>query len=554
VDPSGRSAQVILMTAAEIDVSAREARADAELAIQSLLRLQAVTASLAGALTPAEVSHVVVEQGLGLLDAVAGSVLWATTPDGLEVLDAFGHGEEAAAGWRCATDALPPPLRDAYRTGRPVWLESGAARVARYPGEAAPAPLQGASAVLPLVAGSRVRGVLAIDFDGPRAFVAAERSLVQAVADQSAQALERAHLFAEQQRLRAAAEQGAALLDTLLSAVPIGLAFVDPALRFVHANAAWARLHGRPVEAFAGRTVAEAMGAGPGAARDERWRRVLSTGVPSLDVEEGRTDPDTAEASVWLESCYRVSSRRAAGGLAVVAREITPERRAEEFRRNLLGIVGHDLRNPLAAIVGFARVLTASGELDERRLRTVGRIEACAGQAAHIANDLLDLTRIESGRGLSMGPRPARVDAICADVAAEAESACRGSEVRVTGVGDPDVRWDPARVGQALSNLVVNALKHGTPDRPVTIAWDGTGDPVRVRVHNWGPPIRAELLEHLFEPLRQGGGAGTRACGVGLGLYIASEIARAHGGALEVRSDEASGTEFTLQLWRDGRR
>jgi signal transduction histidine kinase len=422
---------VIVTRAAEIEDAVREARAEAELALQSLLRLQAVTASLAGALTPAEVSHVVVEQGLGLLDAVAGSVLWATTPDALEVLDAFGLGEEVAPGRRCGIDALPTPLRDAYRTGRPVWLESGVARVARHPGEgAAPGPLHGACAVLPLVAGSRVRGVLAVEFEGPRAFAATERSLALAVADQAAQALERAHLYAEQQRLRAAAE------------------------------------------------------------------------------------------------------------------------RAAEFRRNLLAIVGHDLRNPLAAIVGFARVLTAGGGLDERKVRALARIEACAGQAAHIANDLLDLTRVESGRGLSVSPRGTRVDELCAAVAAEAESACRAGEVRVSGAGDPTVQWDPERVGQALSNLVVNALKHGAPDRPVTITWDGGGDPVRVSVHNWGPPIPPELRAHLFEPLRQGPDVGARLCGVGLGLYIASEIARAHGGTIAVRSEAASGTEFTLELAR----
>lgn len=225
-------------------------------------------------------------------------------------------------------------------------------------------------------------------------------------------------------------------------------------------------------------------------------------------------------------------------------------RRAEEFRRNLLGIVGHDLRNPLSAITGFAHVLRRGGGLDERQLRMLGRLDECALKAARIAHDLLDLTRIESTRGIPVEPRRARVDEICAAVAAEAETTFLGRQIRVAGHGDPQVRWDPERMSQALSNLVVNALKHGAGDGEVTLEWEAAGDPVSVRVHNWGPPIPAALRDHLFEPFRQGTQPEARASGVGLGLYIASEIARAHGGLLEARSEEGEGTVFTLRLPR----
>jgi PAS domain S-box-containing protein len=536
--------------AGRIGDAAPGVRGDAEVALQALTRLQAITASFAAALTPSEVSHVATEQALGLLDAQAGSISWSTIPEELEVLHASGYPDSAAMAWQRYEVDLPSPLADAFRTGDPVWLESSAAYAARYPHLALAARAsQGASVAVPLVVAGRVRGVFAIDFDAPRSFDAADHSFILAVAHQAGQALERAWLYEEQQRLRARAEHTAALLDTTFSSVPIGLAFVDWDLRFVHANAAWARLLGPAPHELVGEVVTAVLPGESGISRAARWRQVLATGEPALDLEDSRSEPDGSRRRTWLESCYPVSAGSVTVGLAVVARDVTSARRAEEFRNNLLGIVGHDLRNPLGAIVGFAHVLGRSGGLDERQLRVVQRIQECAAKTVRIANDLVDITRVESG-SLSVDLRPARLDEICTEIAAEAETAFPGREVRVDGRDDPAVRCDPERVSQAVSNLVVNALKHGAHDRPVTIEWSTGKGAACVRVHNWGPPIPAAVREHLFEPFRQGTRTRARSEGIGLGLYIANEIARAHGGSIEARSDEIEGTFFTLRFPR----
>ena len=535
----------------------QEARREAERAIQVLIRLQAVTASLAAALTPAQVARVVTEQGIGLLDATAGSISWAVSREQLEVLDAFGYPDESLVAGRRFPADVPTALADAFRTGEPVWLESPADHSARYPhlSVAHHHPSAGASVAVPLVAGERVVGVLGMDFNAPRRFDAPDRSVILAIAHQTAEALERARLYEQQQSLRAQAERTAALLDTMFSSVPIGLAFVDWDLRFVHVNAAWARLHGKMPAACVGKLVTDALPGEEGATRIGRWRRVLTTGAPVLELEEQRSSRDDPSAiRTWLESCYPVVAGGDTIGLAVVTREITSARRAEEFRRNLLGIVGHDLRNPLSAISGFVHVLRKTGGLDEGQVRTIQRIDECALKAARIAHDLLDLTRVESARGIRIEPRAARVDDVCAEVVAEGETAVPAPQIRVAGRGDPAVHWDPERVSQALANLVGNALKHGASGEPITVEWDGTGDPVSVRVHNFGEPIPPAVRAHLFEPFRQGAETGGRASGVGLGLFIAHEIARAHGGTIEVRSNETEGTAFTLRLPRQASR
>jgi PAS domain S-box-containing protein len=531
----------------------RESRADAELAMHALIRLQAVTSSLAAALTPADVAQIVMEQGVGLLDAAAGSISWITERDELEVLDAFGYPERALVAWRRYATDLPAPLAEAFRSGEPVWIESQADHAVRFPDAPTARPFQGASVAVPLSAVGRLTGVLGIDFDAPRTFDEADRSFIQAVANQAAQALERARLYEQQEALRVRAEHTAALLDTMFSSVPIGLAFVDWNLRFVHVNAAWGRLYGTPPATFLGKGVTEVLAGLPGSERAARWRSVLENGDPSLDLEERRSEAEEPSLTrIWLESCHPVLAGGDTVGLAVVARDITAARRAENFRRNLMGIVGHDLRNPLSAIFGFAHLLKASGRLDEPQLRIVGRLEQSVRRATHIAHDLLDLTRIEAKGGIPVELREARVDEICSSTIAEVETVFFGRELHVAGRGDPNVRWDADRVGQALSNLVVNALKHGARERPVTIEWCAEADVVSVHVHNWGPPVPIAVREHLGDPFQQGTQPGARESGVGLGLYIASEIARSHGGSIEARSDDMGRTTVTLKLSRYG--
>jgi signal transduction histidine kinase len=108
--------------------------------------------------------------------------------------------------------------------------------------------------------------------------------------------------------------------------------------------------------------------------------------------------------------------------------------------------------------------------------------------------------------------------------------------------------WDRDRLGQAISNLLANAIEHSPPDTPVRVVLSGDPKVVHIVFHNEGPPIPPDLIRHLFDPFRRGGRSSK---GLGLGLYITQQIARAHGGTVEATSDVASGTKFTLRLPRE---
>jgi PAS domain S-box-containing protein len=275
---------------------------------------------------------------------------------------------------------------------------------------------------------------------------------------------------------------------------------------------------------------------------DGEFRWIFDRGVPFTD--------DSGAFAGFIGSCVDVDERRR-------AQEATQLHNAEQlalardFEKWILAIVSHDIRNPLGNILLAAHNLrhhsepgTPVSKNAEVVMRGVKRIE-------HIVGDLLDLSREREGRGISVEPRPADLGKICREIIGELEGLARGREIRFDCDADGSGVWDEQRVMQAISNLASNAVKHGAPGSPVRVKLTGDEREVAVEVRNEGA-IPAELLPRIVEPFRSGRHHGSRGDGLGLGLFIASAIARAHGGDLEVESSGGE-TMFRLVLPREAR-
>ncbi|NMO16221.1 PAS domain-containing protein [Pyxidicoccus fallax] len=245
-------------------------------------------------------------------------------------------------------------------------------------------------------------------------------------------------------------------------------------------------------------------------------------------------------------------------GAVAVNTDVTEQRRAEaelrqtaEFRERLLGIVSHDLRNPLNAILLSVDAITRSDRGVEHSLRNVRRIATSAERMSRMISDLLDLTRGRLGGGIPIHARPANLRAICEHVVEELEAGNPRRTLRLQTRGARfQGTWDADRLAQLLGNLGKNALDYSPEDIPVDFVLRDEGDAVRVEVHNGGAPIPPELLPHLFEPFRKAADEGRPKSGLGLGLFIVQQIAQAHGGRVEARSSRAEGTTFTVWLPR----
>lgn len=223
--------------------------------------------------------------------------------------------------------------------------------------------------------------------------------------------------------------------------------------------------------------------------------------------------------------------------------------------RNLfLGVLGHDLRNPLGAISMGAQWMEKSGPTDAKQARVVSEIRLAAGRATQILNDLLDLTRSSFGTQIPVTKIRIDVAALCQEIADEFRAVNADRRFEVTHEGDPLVSCDPTRLGQVLSNLMGNAIQYGDVTSPirVTVAGNDT-DAVTISVHNFGSSIPPEVRRSIFQSWTRGQDVGKpseHSTHLGLGLYIAKLIVEAHGGEISVVSNQQAGTCFSVRLPR----
>jgi signal transduction histidine kinase len=222
------------------------------------------------------------------------------------------------------------------------------------------------------------------------------------------------------------------------------------------------------------------------------------------------------------------------------------EREARNFQHRLIGIAGHELRNPLTVVLSAAEQL-ARGAAGDREKRAVARLLRNARRMDRIVRDLVDYAQAQAEGRLYIVPREVDFHELCVRVLASLSSVHPERPVTYQRGEDGRGRWDPDRLEELLENLLVNALRYGAPDRPVYIGWYGEPTELVLKVHNHGPPIPPAVLPHVFDPFRRGEEHSVRDS-LGLGLYIVRQIVSAHGGRVEVRSDRESGTTFVVRL------
>ncbi len=254
--------------------------------------------------------------------------------------------------------------------------------------------------------------------------------------------------------------------------------------------------------------------------------------------------------------------RDAAGsiiGLTGAATEITEQKRAQEqlaqalvFRERMIGILGHDLRNPLGAVRALAALLLRREDMPESARESLAEIGRASQRMLELIGTLLDFTESRFKGGLPIAPVPADIHEVCRGVVAELRAAEPGRTIELHLEGDGHGSWDPARMAQVVSNLVANALEHGAAHGAVRLSVGGNAEDAVLEVQNQGPPIPPALMAVMFEPFCQGSALpdATHPRGLGLGLYIVSQVVHAHGGTIAVDSTARRGTTFTVRLPR----
>jgi signal transduction histidine kinase len=258
-----------------------------------------------------------------------------------------------------------------------------------------------------------------------------------------------------------------------------------------------------------------------------------------------------SDPAVGKNDIYDITRFNEAIDQALTETAVRYSEKIDEARELFLGILGHDLRNPLAAISGFAQVQLRAKDLN-RNAMICGQILISTERMAHMITDLIELTRVQLGAGISVNPSHGDMGEICSHVLEEMKAIYPDRTFRLDAEEGLWGEWDRPRMTQVLSNLLGNAVQHGTSSSPISVAARKKEKGIELQVHNEGAAIPSEMITKLFDRFIQGKAGKIvevdHSTSLGLGLYIAKEIVVAHGGTIIVRSSEKEGTTFIVSI------
>jgi signal transduction histidine kinase len=216
------------------------------------------------------------------------------------------------------------------------------------------------------------------------------------------------------------------------------------------------------------------------------------------------------------------------------------------------GTLVHDLQGPLNSIRACLRLLSEAGNFNDEQIKLASAIDDTFLRISALVSDLIDEARSRLGQGMPISPGPMDMGVVAQQSVREVEAAYSGCKISLETAGDLKGQWDSARVGQVISNLLNNAIKHGSRT-PIHIIVRGKPEEVILSVRNYGTPIPPDFLPTIFDPLTRGIGKAqmqSKPTSLGLGLFIVREVVVAHSGGIDVTSTAEEGTTFTAHFPR----
>ncbi len=568
----------------------RHAQNERDGAVERNERLTSITAAIAAAVTHEQVYQAVVEKVSDSLGA-SSVELWVVDDDQMRanLVKSVGYDAKSVRALSARLDSLERlPVLDAIVSGDPMWIPSQEALVARYPnlGKMITHGRSYQIAVLPVRTPGRILGAIGFTFDNAPALDDGKKGLMALVARYSGQALERLRLLDAERHNRAQTEllyrlAGAvnaaqsieeifsAALDAIEGAVAAPRSAIlsyddDGVIRFK----AWRGLSESYRHAVEGHSPWSRDTRSPepllvsDVDKDPTMSRYLSLfqaeGIGALSfIPLVANDVIIGKFMVYFDTPRNLSLQEIDMVKAIASHVATALARfaaAAELQRSIrfnemfTGILGHDLRNPLSAILMAAQLLDKRSD-DENLKKPLARLISSGHRMARMIDQLLDFTRVRLGGGIPLLRAPTDLASLMRQTLDELHDAHPDSILKLERHGDTSGTWDADRLLQVFSNLVGNAVQHGG-GHEVLARIDGTNpDHVFIEIRNHGT-IPSQHLSTLFDPLTQVSRQKEAAQGLGLGLHITREIVCAHQGRVRVESTDSEGTAFIIDLPR----
>jgi sigma-B regulation protein RsbU (phosphoserine phosphatase) len=408
-------------------------------------------------------------------------------------------------------------------------------------------------AILPFPSREPLRGIVTVTREGGSTpFELEDLATIETCIEYASLAIESAARF-DVERI------GRAQLDAVLTNLPTGVIVTDAHGKLSLVNAAAGKLipgierAGTLDDVF--RLATWTTSGGTSIAKPE-WQLLVTQSSRTEILIRLPREIAVAVAGVPLRD-----ARGASTGSVIVIQDVSAEyaanaerERTTQFQQQMLGIVGHDLRNPIGAILVATELLEMNQQATPADASVIKRIATISHRMSRMVDQLLDVTRARLGDGIPVMRREMELVPLIKSAVDELSLAYPRTQFKLVATSEVAGIWDPDRLGQVVSNVMSNAVHYGQVGAPIVVEVTSSELAATITVHNAirDQPISREALATLFDPYRRGHHDGTNANGLGLGLYIVHEIVRAHGGTMEVES-VASGTTFRVVLPRTKR-
>lgn len=514
----GRRWRSVRQDQADAQVSA----ANLERRLQELEALSLIGRTVTAVLNLDEVLTTVVDAAVRLTGAEEGSLLLHDPASGeLYMRASKNFDEEFARTFRLhVQDSLAGQV---IASGEPVMLDQ------ESPQKIKTAYLVHSLLYVPLRVRGRTIGVLGVDNrKAGRSLTAQDRTVMLAMADYAAIAIENAQLYQ-------ASEAERRKIETVLTQTESAVLVLDSDNRIVLLNRAARQIYGIGKDVN-GRSIAEIVD-------DPRLLAFVRAGGELTRREE----IEAPDGRIFIAHRSLIPPL----GQAIVMHDVTHLKELDRIKSDFVTTVSHDLRSPLTAILGYVELIERAGGVNDQQREFIRRVRLSVEQMTRLVTDLLDLGRIEAGLDATREATPISVLARYAMDGLRSSAEVKRLAIEATLSDElPLVRGDPYRLRQMIGNLLENAIKYTPEGGRVTIRGSAEGEQVILRVSDTGPGIPAADQPYIFDKFFRGSNVPEDSGGTGLGLSIVKSIVDSHQGRIWVDSEIGKGTTFTVVLPR----